>query len=456
MKKIIVVLAAGLVGLIVVTTVITQAFLKGGSSGTPTPTPRPSRTGTGNFFQQNKLKPTLSPAERDRRFLGIAQKAWDSLTAAQKAALKKLQSKLPSQTDDFEMRYSPELNRFFVSIKTPAGYEKLKDFLAENGLLDVYEQGHGAIIFGEEPVDTLISDTRNRILDAVESGYYNPDTNRRPPTARDWTILEEKIPSMPIDTPDFSIDVIKTPNQPDKFVITKNTENADSALSSWLSENGLGGVDYMDYTQSQNNTFIVVDSPHENLPSSSSQNKTPDNPKNQKLLTDLLRVLLEFDTGEPPQDTTSPNGTPPEKVDTFAADAILNNPRIQLTSNARSDLLTSHIDKRLINLLGNIAKRHKIYISYFYYRNLAYRGGPHMEGKAVDIVLVDGARVSPSNSRARALIEYAITYPNAQDRANEFGIPARWSDLQSQYDRPGFNIFARWDHDNHLHIGYTN
>jgi hypothetical protein len=132
------------------------------------------------------------------------------------------------------------------------------------------------------------------------------------------------------------------------------------------------------------------------------------------------------------------------------AQALLANPRVQVTGRARDDLAAGIIDQRLVALLSAAAQRHTIAISVFRSGHSKYVAGTrrvsnHWCGQAADVFMVDGVRVSRTSPAARALAEWVRALPG-EVRPTEVGQP--WPDLV------GGGFFTDSAHQGHLHLGY--
>lgn len=142
----------------------------------------------------------------------------------------------------------------------------------------------------------------------------------------------------------------------------------------------------------------------------------------------------------------APSGT----VTSADVSALLDNPRLSLSPQARQDLLDGVIDARVIDFLAWVVERHEIAVSVLKTGHSLYVAGTdrisnHSRGQAVDIFAVDGDVVSSSSEAARNLVVEATDLVGG--RPDETGQPR--SDLT---DRPG--VFTDADHTDHLHFGW--
>src|SRR3990167_2295376 len=87
-----------------------------------------------------------SPKNKNQGLLPNQQKELDAF-----------KQKLPYSSPDFDVAYNGKLDTFIVSIKTTNGGEALKDFLAQNSVLDVYLGGSNVFAFGEGTTDNIAS-----------------------------------------------------------------------------------------------------------------------------------------------------------------------------------------------------------------------------------------------------------------------------------------------------------
>jgi hypothetical protein len=137
-------------------------------------------------------------------------------------------------------------------------------------------------------------------------------------------------------------------------------------------------------------------------------------------------------------------------VSSVDTQALLDNPRLSLSPNARQDIVDGVIDARVTDFLAWAIQNHDVTVSVLKTGHSQYVAGTdrisnHYRGQAVDIFAVDGEVVTSSSDAARRLAIEA-TDLNA-GRPDETGLP--WSDLT---DRPG--VFTDADHTDHLHFGW--
>lgn len=131
--------------------------------------------------------------------------------------------------------------------------------------------------------------------------------------------------------------------------------------------------------------------------------------------------------------------------------ALLANPAIGLTPAARGDVEAGRVDPRILAILLAAAEEHTldrvgpIITGHSYYVKGTTRVSNHVFGRAVDILAVDGAAVSPTNLAARALMEQILTLPPPL-APDELGGP--W--IISVGSRSSFSDAA---HADHLHVG---
>lgn len=137
------------------------------------------------------------------------------------------------------------------------------------------------------------------------------------------------------------------------------------------------------------------------------------------------------------------------------AAALLTNPNLILTDNARSDLSTPGVvDQRVIDFLAWAVQRHTITVSVIKTGHNEYVHGTdrvsnHYYGRAADIAAVDGAIVEPSCTGCKAFAGEIIAL--GQGRPDELGLP--WADLAGTGG--SMYIFSDGDHQNHLHVGWS-
>jgi hypothetical protein len=130
---------------------------------------------------------------------------------------------------------------------------------------------------------------------------------------------------------------------------------------------------------------------------------------------------------------------------------VLSNPRIDLAPAARADV-TAGIDPRADSFLeaaaaewpiavGTVRTGHSVFVEG------TDRVSEHTCGRAVDLVAVGSAPVSPSNPAARALVTWTATLTGTL-RPDEVGSP--WPEFSAL---PG-DYFSDAGHDTHVHVGY--
>lgn len=132
------------------------------------------------------------------------------------------------------------------------------------------------------------------------------------------------------------------------------------------------------------------------------------------------------------------------------ARALLADPAVTLSPQARGDLEAGVVDGRLVALLTWVSQRHTITISVFKTGHHKYVKGTdrvsnHHYGRAADIPVVDGVPVSTTSLPARHLVG-EIAALSGPMRPDELGHP---------FGSIGFpGGFTDTDHARHIHIGY--
>ncbi|OGK19607.1 hypothetical protein A3G67_01000 [Candidatus Roizmanbacteria bacterium RIFCSPLOWO2_12_FULL_40_12] len=86
----------------------------------------------------------------------------------QQKELDAFKQKLPYSSPDFDVAYNGKLDTFIVSIKTTNGGEALKDFLAQNSVLDVYLGGSNVFAVGEGTTDNIASRLQEDLFNGRE------------------------------------------------------------------------------------------------------------------------------------------------------------------------------------------------------------------------------------------------------------------------------------------------
>lgn len=137
---------------------------------------------------------------------------------------------------------------------------------------------------------------------------------------------------------------------------------------------------------------------------------------------------------------------------TALAEAVLNHPRIGLRASAAGDVRAGRVDVRILAVLLVIATEHDLaavgpfVTGHSYYVAGTDRPSNHAFGRGVDLPVVDGSAVSPTNTGARAVVDLALALP-PDLRPDEIGCP--WPDLARL---PG--VFTDAAHYDHLHLGF--
>jgi hypothetical protein len=133
-------------------------------------------------------------------------------------------------------------------------------------------------------------------------------------------------------------------------------------------------------------------------------------------------------------------------------DAVLRHPRIGLRPAARLDVARGAVDRRVLVVLLVVAEEHSLsWVGPFatghsFYVHGTDRPSNHAFGRAVDVPMVDGKAVSPSNAAAAEVVGVVATLP-PELRPDETGCP--WPSLERL---PG--VFSDAAHDDHLHFGW--
>jgi hypothetical protein len=133
------------------------------------------------------------------------------------------------------------------------------------------------------------------------------------------------------------------------------------------------------------------------------------------------------------------------------AQALLNNPRVVLTENARYDLEQGFADPRVVAVISLLAQSYTVSVSVIKTGHGTYVHGTdrvsnHIFGRAVDIFAFNGEPVSPRSSTARAVTAWLATGQGPL-HPDELGSP-----FPEFNDLPG--AFSDADHQDHLHIGW--
>jgi hypothetical protein len=129
--------------------------------------------------------------------------------------------------------------------------------------------------------------------------------------------------------------------------------------------------------------------------------------------------------------------------------ALVGNPNVILTANARYDLESGAVDERLVALLEAIASRWRIGISVLKTGHSKYTTSGsvslHYSGRAADIYAVNGAAVNDSNAEAGVLVAWL----------NSLSGPGRPSEVGSPFAIRGQGAWTDAAHDDHVHVGFN-
>jgi len=119
-------------------------------------------------------KKILTREEQLKKAAEMTKQSENLFTAEQKKNLKKLKELVESQksgiieTDDFKMTYSEATNKFYIQKKTPQTEEKLKEFLKDNNVLDIYNQRPSFFILTNEGLDLYVEKQEDEIIEISE------------------------------------------------------------------------------------------------------------------------------------------------------------------------------------------------------------------------------------------------------------------------------------------------
>jgi hypothetical protein len=130
---------------------------------------------------------------------------------------------------------------------------------------------------------------------------------------------------------------------------------------------------------------------------------------------------------------------------------VLTHPRISLQQEASADVAADRVDPQVLQVLLYLAERHRLgpvgpfITGHAYYVRGTNTPSNHAFGRAVDIAVIDGQPVSPSNPAARDAMEMVLELPPPL-LPDELGGP--W-----MLPHDEVSVFTS-DHDDHLHIGW--
>ena len=128
--------------------------------------------------------------------------------------------------------------------------------------------------------------------------------------------------------------------------------------------------------------------------------------------------------------------------------ALLDNPNLELPAPARADLASGRVDPRLVAILTELTKEHRLGLSVIITGHDQFSSSGsvsnHYVGRGIDIASVDGEIVRPSSIASRELAEALVDLPESI-RPTEVGTP--WA-----INAPGF--FTDGGHQDHLHVAF--
>ena len=133
------------------------------------------------------------------------------------------------------------------------------------------------------------------------------------------------------------------------------------------------------------------------------------------------------------------------------AQAVLAEPRLELSAPARLDVSSGRMDDRLLQVLLGLAQDRVLTLQVMHTGHIqtvypTERLSNHAVGRAVDIRAVDGRPVADPATSREMLIEVAV-------RAGQLGATEVGAPFDLNGDRTGF--FTDIVHQDHLHIGIT-
>jgi cell wall-associated NlpC family hydrolase len=127
---------------------------------------------------------------------------------------------------------------------------------------------------------------------------------------------------------------------------------------------------------------------------------------------------------------------------------LLHDPRIQFDASGIADMRSGRIDPRIVTVLGELAKHHRIGVSSMISDHPVHTVGGsvsnHAYGRAADIATVDGRPVSAGNAAARGLAEELLRL-DPSIRPTELGSPWALGDPVA---------FTDADHQDHIHVAF--
>lgn len=160
--------------ILIIATSLTSISLR--KKNEPTPTPiltSPSDSTSENTDSQQ----ALTAQQEEQIYQAFLDDPDNDLTLSEKQLLDKLKAELPISTEDFDIVYSPDINRFVISKKTDKADAAIRSFLQSKGLLGLYSKGWGGFLVTNKPTNEAISEFKQDVRAGIED--ENTDTKKK-------------------------------------------------------------------------------------------------------------------------------------------------------------------------------------------------------------------------------------------------------------------------------------
>jgi len=188
-KILIIVASIFLILLIVFFTLITRMFKKGGI--TDTAQTNPSQIETKKYETKGYKNMTIE--EKRKEAIKMKKESESLFTKEQKANLQELKNKLKNnktvETDDFKLAYSEVTNQFYIQKKSPQAEAKLKEYLNENKVLDIYNSDPSVFVLINTELKPYIAKQEDELIDLL---FEDPDYSITPTAQKKETTPEER------------------------------------------------------------------------------------------------------------------------------------------------------------------------------------------------------------------------------------------------------------------------
>lgn len=190
----------GVLLLLILITSLTSLNLKN-KAQTPTPTPQTASVdsdSSDNIQDENSQK--VSAIDQERAYQALLKEPDGDLTTEEKNLLDQLKAELPISTDDFEIAYDKDINRFIIYKKTNKADDAINSFLQKKGLSGLLLRGWGGFLLTNVGIKDAISEFKEFSDDMLEDdapgstkkkGKNSTNPNGKTPKTKDEKLLTD-------------------------------------------------------------------------------------------------------------------------------------------------------------------------------------------------------------------------------------------------------------------------